>query len=73
MVYGRKKAGATATRVSLSKWILYALGVGEEAAPDQTKKEVPQSSYNLLGHLSKLPAKISILELLKTYPKHQEM
>lgn len=24
MVYGRKKAGATATRVSLSKWILYA-------------------------------------------------
>lgn len=41
----------------------------EEAAPDQTKKAEKQSEYDLLGHLSKLPAQISIFEFLKTYPK----
>ncbi|KAJ8614739.1 hypothetical protein MRB53_036336 [Persea americana] len=45
----------------------------EETVADQAEKVATQPEYDLLGHLSKLPAHISILELLRTSPKHKEL
>ena len=45
----------------------------EERVADQAEKVATQPEYDLLGHLSKLPAHISILELLRTSPKHKEL
>jgi len=44
----------------------------EERVADQAEKVATQPEYDLLGHLSKLAAHISILELLRTSPKHKE-